>query len=89
MANLGSSTHLRTTSQWHNSKLHPINIQKMYKTLYGVEPTELHSVNFVRQCCVVVEVIGKTITALKLESVKNWKQLWTNAITRRQILFRH
>jgi hypothetical protein len=44
----------------------PSNIQTMYETLYGKTPDEIPSVNFVRGCRVVVQVIGKTITAIKL-----------------------
>ncbi len=65
----------------------PSNIQTMYETLYGETPADLPSVNFVRQCRVVVEVIGETVTALKLASANNWKALWTDATTRRQIPF--
>ena len=59
----------------------------MYETLYGETPADLPSVNFVRQCRVVVEVIGETITVLKLASANDWKALWTDATTRRQIPF--
>ena len=31
--------------------------------------------------------MGETITALKLARAPNWKQLWTDATTRRQIPF--
>jgi hypothetical protein len=65
----------------------PTNIQTMYETLYGEKPEELPSVNFVRECRVVVEVIGETLAALKLAAAENWKQLWTDATTRRQIPF--
>jgi hypothetical protein len=59
----------------------------MYEMLYGEKPKEVPSVRFVRQCRVVVEVIGETIVALKLASADSWKQLWTDATTRRQIPF--
>ena len=67
----------------------PTNIQTMYETLYSEKPEELPSVNFVRRCRVVVEIIGETIAAIKLASAENWKwkQLWTDATTRRQIPF--
>ena len=44
----------------------PGNIQTMYETLYGKKPDELPCVNFVRECRVIVEVIGGTITAIRL-----------------------
>ena len=64
------------------------SIKIMYETLYG-EKTEEEppSVNFIRQCRVVVEIMGETVTALKLASADSWKQLWTDATTRRQIPF--
>jgi uncharacterized membrane protein len=65
----------------------PANIQTMYETLTGETPADVPSVNFVRQCRVVVEVIGETITALKLASAEDWKAIWTDATTRRQISF--
>jgi flagellar biosynthesis GTPase FlhF len=65
----------------------PANIQTMYETLYGETPSDVPSVNFVRQCRVVVEVIGETITALKLAAAENWDALWTDSTTRRQIPF--
>lgn len=65
----------------------PANIQTMYETLTGETPADVPSINFVRQCRVVVEVIGETITALKLAAAEDWKALWTDATTRRQIPF--
>ena len=64
------------------------SIKIMYETLYG-EKTEEEppSVNFIRQCRVVVEIMGETVTALKLASADSWKQLWTDATTCRQIPF--
>jgi hypothetical protein len=59
----------------------------MYETLYGEKPDELPSVNFVRGCRVVVQVIGETVTAIKLGEAETRKQLWTDATTRRQIPF--
>jgi hypothetical protein len=59
----------------------------MYETLYGEKPDELPSVNFFRGCRVVVQVIGETVTAIKLGEAETWKQLWTDATTRRQIPF--
>jgi hypothetical protein len=59
----------------------------VYETLYKEEPDELPSVNFVRECRVFVEVMGETLTAMKLANVPQWSQLWTNATTRRQVPF--
>ena len=66
----------------------PSNIETMYETtLYGTKPKEVPSINFVQGCRVVVEIIGETIAAIKLASADTWKQLWTDATTRRQISF--
>jgi hypothetical protein len=65
----------------------PSNIETMYETLYGAKPKEVPSINFVRGCRVVVEIIGETIAAIKLAAAETWKQLWTDATTRRQISF--
>lgn len=53
----------------------PANIQTMYEMLYGEKPKEVPSVRFVRNCRVVVEVIGETVVALKLALAESWKQL--------------
>ena len=65
----------------------PGNIRIMYETLYGEPPEDEPSVNFVRECRPVVEVIGETIAAIKLADAGSWDQLWTDATTRRQIPF--
>ena len=88
MADLGCTTYLRTSCVWHLPQAIGPSIKIMYETLYG-EKTEEEppSVNFIRQCRVVVEIMGETVTALKLASADSWKQLWTDATTRRQIPF--
>ena len=63
------------------------NISIMYWTLYGKGPEAMPSVNFIRECRIKVEVIGETITALRLASSKSWDQLWTDATSRRQVPF--
>ena len=65
----------------------PDNIQTMYEILYGTEPEEMPSVDFVRKCRVIVEVMGETVAAIKLAKAPSWNQLWTDATTRRQIPF--
>ena len=54
----------------------PANIRSVYETLYGKpldEPPP--SVSYVRSCRVIVEVIGETITAIKLARAATWDQL--------------
>ena len=65
----------------------PSNIGTLYETFNGKEPEELPSVGFVRQCRVIVQNIGETITAIKLAGADNWKQITFDATTRRQISF--
>jgi len=65
----------------------PGNIDAMYETLYGEEAAERPSVNFCRNCRMVVQVIGETMTALKLAKSEKWNQIFTDATTRRQISF--
>ena len=45
------------------------------------------SVNYVRECRVVVEIIGETIAAMKLALTESWSPLWTDCTTCRQIPF--
>ena len=65
----------------------PSSIHTVYETLYLEAPDELPSINFVRECRVLVEVMGETITAIKLANASQWSQLWTDSTTRRQIPF--
>ena len=59
----------------------PSCIHTVYKTLYQEEPDELPSVNFVRECRVLVEDMGETMRAIKLANATQWSQLWTNSTT--------
>jgi hypothetical protein len=65
----------------------PTNIQTIYEALYNEQPEELPSVNFVRECRVIVEVMCETMAAIKIASSLEWGQLWTDATTKRQIPF--
>jgi hypothetical protein len=44
----------------------PSTIQIIYETLYKEKSEQLPSVNFVRECRVVIEVIGEIMAAIKL-----------------------
>ena len=46
-------------------------------------------VNFVRECRVVVQIIGETIATIKLANTEKWGQLFTDGTTRRQIAFQN
>ena len=65
----------------------PSIISTSYQTYYSKEPNEVPQVSFVRQCRVIVQVIGETIAAIKLASAEKWDQLWTDVTTRRQCPF--
>jgi hypothetical protein len=65
----------------------PSCIHTVYKTLYKEEPDELPSGNFLRECHVLVEVVGETLTAIKLANAPQWSQLWTNSTTRCRVPF--
>lgn len=65
----------------------PSNIATLYATFTCEEPEELPSVNYVRQCRVLIQIIGETITAMKLAACPDWMQIFFDATTRRQIPF--
>ena len=67
----------------------PTNIAIMYETLYQKEAKMIPSKQFVRQMRASIEVMGKTITALLLAnaSADQWKQIFFDVTTRRQIPF--
>ena len=67
----------------------PTNIAIMYETLYQKEAKMIPSKQFVRQMRASIEVMGETITALLLAnaSADEWKQIFFDATTRRQIPF--
>ena len=45
------------------------------------------SVNYVRQCRVLIQIIGETITAMKLAACPDWHQIFFDGTTWRQIPF--
>ena len=62
----------------------PGNIRIMYETLYDIDldaerekNVEFPSINFCRQCRIVVQVIGETMVALKLAKSVKWNHLFT------------
>ena len=65
----------------------PSTIYTVYDTLYGIAPKEVPSVNYVRQCRTVVQVIGETISAIKLGQAADWVQMSFDGTTRRHIPF--
>ena len=56
-------------------------------TLYREEPKKLPSLNYVRQCRVLRQIIGETITAMKLAACPKWGEIFFDATTHRQVPF--
>ena len=50
----------------------PSSIYTIYETMNGVEPTEVPSMIFIQQCHTILQVVGETITAWKLEDADSW-----------------
>ncbi len=48
----------------------PSIISSSYQSYYSKEPDEVPQISFVRQCRVIVQVIGETIAAIKLASAE-------------------
>jgi hypothetical protein len=65
----------------------PSSIGTLIATLYGDEPKKLPSLNYLQQCRVLVQIIGETITAMKLASCPNCAKIFFNSTTRRQVPF--
>ena len=65
----------------------PSSIGTMTSTLYGEEPKKLPLLNFVRQCRVLLQIIGETITVMKLAACPNWTKIFFDSTTRRQVPF--
>lgn len=65
----------------------PGSIWTMYKTLTGESPDEILLASFIRRCRTVVQVVGETIAAWKLAESDDWRQIFTDATSRRQCTF--
>ena len=65
------------------------NIQTMSDTMTGREVNELPCIEFLRQCCVVVNNMHSTIAALRLGDVDECNQIFTDGTSRRQIAFQN
>ncbi len=65
----------------------PSSIGTLIATLHGDEPKKLPLLNYVRQCRVLVQIIGETITAMKLASCPNWAGIFFDSTTCRQVPF--
>ena len=65
----------------------PGSILTVYETLTGESPNEIPSASFIRRCHTVVQVVGETIAAWKLAESDDWRQIFTDATSRRQCAF--
>ena len=65
----------------------PYSIGTLIATLYGEEPKKLPCLNYVCQCRVLVQIIGETITAMKLAACPDWAQIFFDSTTRGQVPF--
>ena len=67
----------------------PANVQTTCAAFTGVEAEELPSVNFVRECRVVLQNLNETLSAFRLGDADTWHQVFTDGTTRRQIAFQN
>ncbi len=65
----------------------PSSIGTLIATLHGDEPKKLPLLNYVQQCRVLMKIIAKMITAMKLASCLNWAEIFFNSATCRQVPF--
>jgi len=65
----------------------PSSILTLFATLYGEEPQKIPSLNYDRQCRVLVQIISETIKAMKLAVCPHWAEISFDAMTRRQVPF--
>ncbi|EJK43816.1 hypothetical protein THAOC_37702 [Thalassiosira oceanica] len=66
----------------------PPTIQTSYETFYK-KPLDRPppSVNFIRECRTLIQIIGETVIAMKLSTVTNWMEILVDGTTRRQTPF--
>ena len=67
----------------------PANIQTSCAAFISVEAEELPSVNFVRECRVVLQNLNETLSAFCLGNATSWHQVFIDGTTRRQIAFQN
>ena len=65
----------------------PGTIMMMYESLLGETLGAVPTPTFVRECRDVVRIVCETLTAMKLARSDCWKQVFTDATTRRQQSF--
>ena len=65
------------------------DIQKMPADLVGCEVNELPSLDYVSNCCVVVQYLKNMLAACRLGKSDNWHHIFTDGTTWRQITFQN
>ena len=58
----------------------PSTIGTLFAMLYSEEPTSIPSLDYVRQCRVLVQIVSETITAMKLSICTNWAEICESAL---------
>ena len=65
------------------------DIQSFCSIMNGLPENELPSLNFVRQCRVVVQNLNELLAAYRLGNAKEWIEVFTDGTSRRQIAFQN
>ena len=65
----------------------PSSIGSLFYTLYSKEPKKNPSLKSVCQCRVLIQIIGETVTAMKLSVCPIWAEIFYDATARRQLPF--
>ncbi len=65
----------------------PSSIGTLFAMLYGKEPKKIPSLPYVCQCCVLIQIISETITAMKLDVCPTCAEIFFDATTQRQVPF--
>ena len=63
----------------------PPNIASLDALIHGSKVKELLSLRFIRECHVVLKIIGETLTYFSLAKSEKWEQAFTYGISRLQI----
>ena len=67
----------------------PKNMKSFSARLEGHDESEMPSVNFVRQCRVVVQNLNEMLAAYRLGLAEKWVELFTDGTARRQVAFQN
>ena len=65
----------------------PGTIITMYESLYDIDCSDVLLAKFARECRDVIRIVCETLTAMKLASTDDWKQIFTDETSRCQQSF--